>query len=98
MISTLLIVIGSVIAVSDDFDSNLVGFLCVWAYNLSGSFQKVFLSAKHKETKVTPFEANFFYVCTGFISLTIYNCLITDNYLILFNYYDDPEFQKLAIF
>ena len=38
LVSTLLIIVGSVIAILDDFDTNILGFLCVWGYNLAASF------------------------------------------------------------
>ena len=91
-VSTLLIIIGSVIAIFDDFDTNIFGFLCVWGYNLAASFQKVYLNAQNKKTKITAFESNFFYVSIGSVVLAIYNILITNNYVPLLEHYSDPNF------
>lgn len=33
--STILVISGAIIAVWETFDANLMGFLCVWAYNFS---------------------------------------------------------------
>ena len=96
LISTTLVALGAVIAAGENFDANLVGFLCVWAYNFSQSFQNVYLSVLNKGKVLTPFEFNFFFVCIGFAATAIYNFIITDDYKQLVHHHKDPQFQIMV--
>ena len=95
--SAVLIITGSVIAVFDSLNTNIVGLLCVWSYNAAASFQKVYLKAQSKKTNITAFESNFYFCCMGSIVLATYNFLITDNYAPLIELYKDPIFLKNAV-
>ena len=97
LISIALILIGASIAVSENFEANLIGLLCIWGYNISSSFQRVYLSAVNKEKSVTAFESNFYYACIGFVSTVFYNFILTDNYTPLLKHCHDTNFQALVL-
>ena len=92
LVSAGLIITGSAIAIFDDVNTNILGCLCVWGYNLAASFQKVYLNAQSKKTKITAFESNFYFTCMGSVVLAVYNFLITDNYVPLIEHCKDPDF------
>ena len=92
LFSTGLVIAGAVIAACENFDDNLIGFLCVWAYNFSQSFQNVYISVLNKGKLLSPFEFNFYYVCMGLAMTSMYNFVITSDYQQINEHYSDPQF------
>ena len=95
--STALVVTGAVTAVGEDLDTNIQGFVRVWAYNFSQSFQNVYLSKLNKDKIMVPFEFNFFYACIGFVASVIYNFVITDDYMQIVEHGDDGRFKLMLL-
>lgn len=97
VISTGLVTAGAIIAASENIDANLFGFLCVWAYNFSQSFQNVYISVLNKGKALTPFEFNFFFVCTGLLMTSFYNFVLTSDYKQIIEHSEEPHFQATLL-
>ena len=61
----------------------------------------MFIAKLNKEKKLTSFDINFFFACLGLTLTLIYNCVITDEYKQLFDYYGKENgdlFLKMVLF
>ena len=58
LVAMIFIVLGSIIAGFESFDSDSHGFAFVWGYNLSQSLFDVITEELNKDKKITPFEIN----------------------------------------
>ena len=96
-LSTALVTVGALTAAGENVDANIQGFVRVWAYNFSQSFQNVYLNKLNKDKIMVPFEFNFFYACIGFVASVIYNFVITDDYTQLTNHFEDPNFRIMLL-
>lgn len=56
---------GAVIAGWESFDTNLIGYLFVWAQNFTQSFQNVFTGKFNSQKLVNAFEINFYFSAFG---------------------------------
>ena len=92
LFSTGIVTVGALIAACEDFSGNVVGFVFVWVYNFSQSYQNVYISVLNKDNILTPFEFNFFGVCIGLVVTVVYNFIITSDYEQFTEYYTDPQF------
>ena len=87
--STLLVTTGAITAAWEEFEAAFIGFLCVWSYNFSQSFQNVYISVLNKGKILTPFEFNYFFSIAGFTTTFAYNFVFTSDYKQLLDFSED---------
>lgn len=65
VIAASMMLTGAVIAGWESFDTNLIGYLFVWAQNFTQSFQNVFTGKFNSQKLVNAFEINFYFSAFG---------------------------------
>mmetsp|Transcript_16049 Transcript_16049/g.27066 ORF Transcript_16049/g.27066 Transcript_16049/m.27066 type:complete len:251 (+) Transcript_16049:37-789(+) len=65
MLSTTLIVLGSVVAGYESFNTDFFGYFLIWCNNFATAIQTVMTSKYNEDKRVTPFEVNFYFAALG---------------------------------
>jgi len=78
-----LVFVGSVVAGSESFDTDAIGFTLIWAYNISQAIFDVICLRMNKEKLVTAFDINFCFALVAFAYSAVMSLVFSNEFSLL---------------
>jgi len=78
-----LVLVGSVVAGSGSFDTDAIGFILIWGFNISRSLFDVDCIRMNKEKSVTAFDINFCFALVAFAYSAVMSLVFSNEYSLL---------------